>query len=168
METKTATSEIPLRTHREFIDWVASHVNGKSNHYKTHPIRFGNIVPDVCVMAEDRLMEMHEIEVTRVGQKRVTKYNKFPRPKSVLWLCIPPLEKAFDEVRVIAYYKRSNGKVNSVAIRPRRETKGTLVWIRCPDCDQTFDDLKTWNVHLISCKERQKRQAQEEWAGRRL
>ena len=152
METTTTSTQVPLRTHRDFIEWVTSHIGGENNHYKERPINYNNCIPDVCISRENQLMEMHEVEVLRIGRKRVAKYNKFPRPKSILWICIPPLEKAFDEIRVIANFRKPTKTVESVTLRPRRQIKGTLVYIRCPDCNQTFNNIKSWDVHLIDCK----------------
>lgn len=149
MERQTTSKEISLSSHLEFINWVAHEVSGIVNHYKVKPFHLGPQIPDVCVMNDDLMVEAHEIEVVRIPKEKIGNYSVPPRPKTVLWIALPDLKTAFDEVRVICHYQELDHLKIGISVVPSDKRKETLVYIKCQDCKMSFNSLEDWEKHFV-------------------
>jgi len=158
LENEAASKKIPLSllsSHREFISWIASNVGGIDNHYKLRSIKMLRLIPDVCIVKDGNLVEAHEVEVCQLSRKKIKAYSTPYRPKTVLWVCIPPLYDAYDEVNVVFQHIKPKTHIQTIPLEPSKSTKGKrsiLISIRCKDCGCTFNSLKDWENHLLNCE----------------
>lgn len=152
MESKTSTKKISLSSHLEFINWVAMTVGGETNHYNIKLRLDKKWVPDVFVANNDKLKEIHEVEVVHIPQRKIVAYSQSHFPKSVLWVCLPDLGSAFDEVRIVMHFDTPKHRIESVPLEPKKQHKGTVVYIQCQECGRDFSRTNDWVDHLKECK----------------
>ena len=155
MEDEATDEKISLSSHLDFVNWVAREVGGLVNHYRNDPIKFEKKIPDVCVVKNNDLLEIHEVEVVHITREKIIDYSYPRHPKAVLWVCLPDLGHAFNEVRVVAHFRLPEQEYRSISLSPNTTHKKTVVWIRCQNCDLTFDSLDIWENHFAKCEVKQ-------------